>query len=832
MAAAAEAQPQQAHTTGLGPPPLLELATRALVACRRCLGDVGFLEPGALRRIAAHCSRAELERIEDATLCGGAPEGSRRDLTWYTWHLWHRIYATRFTPPAPGEPLAPLPGEAPCDYEPPRGVTHAPADYRAMLAAAEAREAARRAAAAGRLKRSYRAEAASRQSHGVEFTAKLPPAKRARVPGSPAAAAASSHTLAGKPASKVLASLGLARKAGGAAPRAQAAPASGGVFSPAARAAAAAAAAKHAAMRQQQQQPSALACLARPKQQQQQQQQQQQPPPRGGLAQPAGASARGKQPPGGGARPPAPAVENVRHYSDGMHKLYVPNYFTLAVATVTLGLYIGIPHILLGLLAASWWWRPAAVALCVLLASLALPAGPLRVRRVLSSYLFLCWRRYFTFSYLFEHSLDCYQDYIIAQFPHGAFPLGALVGGSFMATEYPDYHCYALAAHSAFLVPIWRHVHAWLGTEVCTKTNFHALLARGVGGPLRRHSGGGGGGAGGGAGSAEQQQQQQQQQQPGVAARAVPQAHVRATVRATVHAAGEPASGGAAAACHLRPGAGARGSLELAAAGARAARLGVAGSIRSAFRKHHSLSDPESSDSDGERCCACAAASGSPVHGARRLSVGSDASSLAESSAGSCGSCGSHAPLAAAAAGAARAPKAAPPSARGGAGGGRWAVDPATGVRKTGVSVGLMVGGIAEMFMLRPDHERIKLRDRKGFVRVALEHGVPILPVYMFGASQVLDFGPPWLARLSRRMRASVGMIYGAWGLPVPRRRPIFMVTGRPLATGPALRKDAPGFDARVDELHAAFCAEMTRIYYDHRGKYGHGYEDRPLVIA
>lgn len=79
-------------------------------------------------------------------------------------------------------------------------------------------------------------------------------------------------------------------------------------------------------------------------------------------------------------------------------------------------------------------------------------------------------------------------------------------------------------------------------------------------------------------------------------------------------------------------------------------------------------------------------------------------------------------------------------------------LDPATGTRRLGVSVGLMVGGIAEMFMIRRDHERIKLRERKGFVRIALEHGTDILPVYMFGVNQALDFGPPWLQRLSRKV--------------------------------------------------------------------------------
>jgi hypothetical protein len=161
-----------------------------------------------------------------------------------------------------------------------------------------------------------------------------------------------------------------------------------------------------------------------------------------------------------------------------------------------------------------------------------------------------------------------------------------------------------------------------------------------------------------------------------------------------------------------------------------------------------------------------------------------------------------------------------------------WALDPITGARKLGVSVALMVGGIAEMFLIRRDHERIKLLQRKGFVRIALEHGVDILPVYMFGVNQALDFGPPWLQRASRRMRASIGVIYGVWGLPIPRRVPIFMVTGRPLPVGLPMRKDHPGFAARVDELHTQFCAEIERLYYTHRATYGNGFEDRPLVIC
>lgn len=393
-----------------------------------------------------------------------------------------------------------------------------------------------------------------------------------------------------------------------------------------------------------------------------------------------------------------------------MHKLYQPNFFTSAVSAFTLGLYIGLPHILLALFAASFFSRAALIVLALLVGSVLLPAKPVRIQSVLSSYLFLCWRRYFKFSYLFEQSLDSYQDYVIAQFPHGAFPLGCILGGTFMATEYPEYYCYAMAAPSAFLVPIWRHVHAWLGTETCTKNHFHHLLGLGVKGPLKRHSASGN--------SIEIP-----------ADLKTPFASAAAAAAAADLAAGSCADSAADYLGHLpQP---SRSFNRLNSVPLQR-RLSLAGSLRATFRQHHSLSDTESSESESETCGSPADATAVAVP-VRRFSTGSSNSSVEESVAGSlcsisgnCGSCcttslpGS---------------KGLTPSSSSSSQ--DWAVDPATGRRKTGVSVGLMVGGIAEMFMIRKDHERIKLKDRKGFVRIALEHGTPILPVYMFGANQV-----------------------------------------------------------------------------------------------
>uniref|UniRef100_A0A383WP21 Uncharacterized protein n=1 Tax=Tetradesmus obliquus TaxID=3088 RepID=A0A383WP21_TETOB len=195
---------------GQGALPLTEICIRALTRYKRFLGDVGFVEAAHLSRVLAHCTRAELESIEDCTW-----EGSQRDLTWCTWHLWHRLYKDNYGQPDP-EQLLPLPGEPPLDYAPPPGLDCTPADYRGMLQQREADIAARRAAAADRLRANYKAENSKRLAAGVEYTTKLPPPKRAK--GSPAAAlqrqraaASPARNLGGKPAGKVMQELGLAR---------------------------------------------------------------------------------------------------------------------------------------------------------------------------------------------------------------------------------------------------------------------------------------------------------------------------------------------------------------------------------------------------------------------------------------------------------------------------------------------------------------------------------------------------------------------------------------------------------------------------------------------
>ena len=54
-----------------------------------------------------------------------------------------------------------------------------------------------------------------------------------------------------------------------------------------------------------------------------------------------------------------------------------------------------------------------------------------------------------------------------------------------------------------------------------------------------------------------------------------------------------------------------------------------------------------------------------------------------------------------------------------------------------GNCVTLIVGGSAESLMSRPGHVHLYLRKRFGFIKIALQEGRPVVPVFAFGEHQL-----------------------------------------------------------------------------------------------
>ena len=61
---------------------------------------------------------------------------------------------------------------------------------------------------------------------------------------------------------------------------------------------------------------------------------------------------------------------------------------------------------------------------------------------------------------------------------------------------------------------------------------------------------------------------------------------------------------------------------------------------------------------------------------------------------------------------------------------------------QNGLSLALNPGGVHEQLQYRNDREEAYFPNNLGFIRIALRHGVPLVPVYFFGENQIFkSFG-------------------------------------------------------------------------------------------
>lgn len=155
-----------------------------------------------------------------------------------------------------------------------------------------------------------------------------------------------------------------------------------------------------------------------------------------------------------------------------------------------------------------------------------------------------------------------------------------------------------------------------------------------------------------------------------------------------------------------------------------------------------------------------------------------------------------------------------------------------------GSRIGLAPGGIAEMFEGYPkprthrDDECTILESRKGFVRMAVKHGVPVVPVYCFGATKMLKRLqlPAFVENLSNLARISICVFFGRWGLPIPFRQKLLYLMGNPIFPPEAAAEGSEEFQRQVDEMHKRFCDELIRIFDRHKESYGWGNKTLRLV--
>ncbi|XP_020519355.1 diacylglycerol O-acyltransferase 2D isoform X3 [Amborella trichopoda] len=113
------------------------------------------------------------------------------------------------------------------------------------------------------------------------------------------------------------------------------------------------------------------------------------------------------------------------------------------------------------------------------------------------------------------------------------------------------------------------------------------------------------------------------------------------------------------------------------------------------------------------------------------------------------------------------------------------------------------------------------LKKRQGFVRIAIETGRPLVPIFCFGQTNVYNWWKPkgdLYTRIARAIRFAPLLYWGMFGTHIPYRRPMHVIVGRPIE----LKRNPNPSKEEVAEVHALFVSKLEQLCQRHKAAAGH----------
>ena len=146
-----------------------------------------------------------------------------------------------------------------------------------------------------------------------------------------------------------------------------------------------------------------------------------------------------------------------------------------------------------------------------------------------------------------------------------------------------------------------------------------------------------------------------------------------------------------------------------------------------------------------------------------------------------------------------------------------------TDTLKANKHVLLCPGGVAEMYLTPPiNSDEAKVLNistkHKGFIKNAIKHGRPIIPILSFGEQDLFTV-TKWSTKLDDWLKERVDKrvtfpwFSGRYNLPIPRNVPITCVIGEPME----VEKISKPTQEVVDKYHKKFSKIIEDLFYKYR---------------
>lgn len=138
---------------------------------------------------------------------------------------------------------------------------------------------------------------------------------------------------------------------------------------------------------------------------------------------------------------------------------------------------------------------------------------------------------------------------------------------------------------------------------------------------------------------------------------------------------------------------------------------------------------------------------------------------------------------------------------------------------KNGSSVMVVIGGAAESLHAMPGNTNLILKNRRGFVRLAMENGCHLVPCYGFGENELFNQSQrPLVRRVQQLMKSKLG-----WVLPLfsgrgvfsynfgilPHRVPLTSVIGEPIPVPHV----ANPTNEQIEHYHKLYIKGLKNLY-------------------